>query len=387
MNKEFNGIEINPVFDDLNEPSTILNHIEELKAENPKVKLSRILESAKVSASEHIEPPKIAFEQIDEIGESAILGTLGNISMIIGKAKSRKSFFVNIAVSAVLKEDTLLGRFTGRLPIDKSKVLYFDTEQSKYHVQLALKRICQQINVSEPEDLEVYGLRKFNPSERLKLIEHAIETTNNLGFVVIDGIKDLITSINDEEQATMITSKLLKWSEEKEIHILSVLHQNKGNDQARGHIGTELINKSETVLSVTKSAENKDISIVEAEFCRNKEPDPFAFEIIDGLPVLVSDYEIRTSKPKDTDLYELTDVDKYSILNIVFSNGDSFSYAELKSQIKMAFKEKYKKSIGGNKIVDFITDCKNRKWLIQEADRKPYSKGDFDNDLDSFNDF
>ena len=63
-------------------------------------------------------------------------------------------------------------------------------------------------------DLTVYGLRSLKPSERLEIIEHAIYNTDNLGVVVIDGIKDLVTSINDESEATMIASKLLKWTEE-----------------------------------------------------------------------------------------------------------------------------------------------------------------------------
>jgi RecA-family ATPase len=124
---------------------------------------------------------------------------------VIGKAKSKKSFFINIAISAVTGKDLLLGQFRGCLAHDKRTVLYFDTEQGKYHVQLALKRICAQINLIEPENLKVYGLRPYEPLERLKMIEYAITHTENLGFVVIDGIKDLVTSINDEEQATMLT--------------------------------------------------------------------------------------------------------------------------------------------------------------------------------------
>ena len=69
----------------------------------------------------------------------------------------------------------------------------------------------------------------------------------------------------------MIASKLLKWTEEKNIHVVTVLHQNKNDGNARGHLGSELVNKAETVLSVTKDSKEKDISIVEAEYCRNKE--------------------------------------------------------------------------------------------------------------------
>jgi len=299
--------QLKPNFDDLQKPETIKNHIQEL-VNNKTKDLQEKFAELEVKASDVIPPPQVAWEQVVKENK-AILGTLGNFSLIIGKAKSRKSFFINIAVSTVLKNDLLLNQFRGALPQDKRKVIYFDTEQGKYHVQLALKRICKQISVDIPKDLEVYYLRTKKPAERLKIIEEIIYRTENLGFVVIDGIKDLVTSINDEGEATMIASKLLKWTEEKNIHITTVLHQNKSDNNARGHIGTELINKAETVLAVSKNEQDKDISIVEAQQCRNKEPLPFAFEINeDGLPVIAENFEIRTeSKKNKFDVLDLED--------------------------------------------------------------------------------
>ena len=209
------------------------------------------LANARIDPNEIMEPPKIAWEIKNKFGDFDILGTCGNFSAIIGKAKSRKSFLISIAVSSATKNGLVLDLIRSDIS-HQPEVLYFDTEQSKYHVQLALKRICKQINIDNPQNLTVYGLRKYEPKERLALIEHAIYNMVNVGFVVIDGIKDLITSINDEEQATMIVSKLLKWTEERNIHIVTVLHQNKSDLNARGHVGTELINKAETILSVTE---------------------------------------------------------------------------------------------------------------------------------------
>ena len=185
----------------------------------------------KINVNEIIPPPQIAWSlsNINSEGK-AILGTLGNFSLIIGKAKAKKSFFVNIAVSSALSKDLLLGRFESDLPQEQSEVLYFDTEQGKHHVQKAIKRICEQIKIPEPPNLTAYFLRSLKPSERLDFIEKEIYRNDKIGFVVIDGIKDLVTSINDEEQATMITSKLLKWTEERNIHIITVLHQNKGDN-------------------------------------------------------------------------------------------------------------------------------------------------------------
>lgn len=366
---------INPTFEHFK------NGVENEKKEAIEHTPQQILASLEIDPTAELPPPQIAWEQ-NTGDRNAILGTLGNFSLIIGKAKSRKSFFVNIAVSAVLNKDSILGQFTGRLPDDKRTVLYFDTEQGEYHVQLAVKRICDQIGEPIPSNLKTYHLRRKSPQERLKLIEWAVYNTPGLGFVVIDGIKDLITSINDEAEATMIASKLLKWTEEKEIHIVTVLHQNKGDNNARGHIGTELINKAETTLSVTKNEKDERISIVEAQFCRGIEPEPFAFEIDgNGIPVIVEDFEIRTQSVKER--FDPTDLDEnqaYFILKETFSTEKEYKYTELVRQIKLAVKTQLKQSIGDNKTKDLITHWKNQNWLSQNGKGQPYSMGNLNVD-------
>ena len=342
-------------------------------------KLKSILQNLKVNAKEHLQPPQIALQMVNRKTDGySTLGTLGNFSLIIGKAKSRKSFYINIAVSTAISKDLILDLFKSELPNEQNEVLYFDTEQGKYHVQLALKRICKQVNIDEPDNLHVYYLRSRTPAERLELIEYAIYNNDKIGIVVIDGIKDLVTSINDEAEATMIASRLLKWTEERNIHIVTVLHQNKSDSNARGHIGTELINKAETVLSITKAETDSNISVVEPQQCRNIEPETFAFEIIDGLPVIAENYELRTETKKSR--FDVTDIEsykKYQLLTEIFSKGESFSYKELETQIKLASKKQLGKELGVNAITALITDCKNNGWLLQEKRQAPYTIGNF----------
>lgn len=333
-----------------------------------------------IDVKEAIPPPQVAWSLMNTKTEGeAILGTLGDFGLIIGKAKSRKSFFINIAVSTALSKDLVLNRFKSYLPLKKNEVAYFDTEQSKYYVQKAVKRICEQINEPEPKNLHTFHLRSLNPSERLNFIEAEIYSNDKIGFVVIDGIKDLITSINDESEATMIASKLLKWSEERNIFILNVLHQNKSDNNARGHIGTELINKAQTVLSISKAENDNDISIVEPQQCRDIEPEVFAFEINEfGVPVIAEDFEIRTETKKNRfDVIDLENYKKYQLLTEVFSKGESFSYSELKTQLKFAYKNQFKTDLGTNRTIDLITYCKNQNWLLQSKAKAPYTIGEF----------
>lgn len=340
-----------------------------------KVDLNKILECLRIDPREKLKPPAIVISIQEDSKEENIIGTLGNFSLVIGKAKSKKTFFIALAVATAISKDMIFNKFKGHLPEKKKTVLYFDTEQGKYHVQKALKRICTLTGIEEPENLKVYGLRSKKPADRLKLIEHAIKNEPNLGMVIIDGIKDLIKSINDESESTMIASKLLKWTEVKGIHIMTVLHQNKSDTNARGHIGTELVNKAETVISITVDKKNKNVSIVEAEQVRDKAFETFGFSIDEhGLPKLDS-FTLKThgTRNKEGDLLlNLAGLDRSRILAKAFEQDKEISYSNLIIQIKLAAKHVLKTDIGDNKIKVFITDCKNKNLIYQEGRKKPY---------------
>lgn len=359
----------------------ILKEIDDAELENIAYRKSFLID-----VLEEIPPPQKAWG-LKNIKDDviSILGTLGNFSLIIGKAKAKKSFFINIAICCALINEYVLNRFIGGLPSNQNTVLYFDTEQSKYHVQLAVKRICKQLNVSVPYNLFTYHLRSLKPSQRLKLIEEEIYSNDEIGIVVIDGIKDLVTSINDEAEATMIASKLLKWTEERNIHIITVLHQNKGDNNARGHIGTELINKAETVLSITKEESDPEVSTMKAEMCRNREPDPFSFEINeDSLPVEAIGFEPTKRKEKSFNINEIENYKLYQLLTESFSKETEIKYGELVRKIKAAYSNQMTGTIGDNKAKDIISKCKGNDWLSQlEKKYNPYILLPFDNSINN----
>ena len=84
-----------------------------------------------------------------------------------------------------------------------------------------------------------------------------------LGFVVIDGIRDLVYDINSPSEATCVISKLMQWTDEYQIHLHTILHQNKSDENARGHIGTEINNKAETVI---QNDTESDLSAADENF-------------------------------------------------------------------------------------------------------------------------
>ena len=63
------------------------------------------------------------------------VGTLGNFSASIGKAKSKKTFNVSAMVAAALSEKEVLN-YTTDFPEGKNRILYIDTEQSQNHCMI-----------------------------------------------------------------------------------------------------------------------------------------------------------------------------------------------------------------------------------------------------------
>ena len=153
------------------------------------------------------------------------VGTLGNFSASIGKAKSKKTFNVSAMVAAALSGKEVLN-YTTDFPEGKNRILYIDTEQSQNHCMIVMHRIMKLAELPTNEDCDRFyflALRKFNPKERLAIIDDAISQIEGLGFVVIDGIRDLVYDINSPSEATCVISKLMQWTDEYQIHLHTIL--------------------------------------------------------------------------------------------------------------------------------------------------------------------
>ena len=211
----------------------------------------------------------------------------GNISAICGEAKSKKTFLASALVaSAMAIPYNGLNNFKN---VDKDmnmNVLWVDTEQGERHVRKVIDRISTMTGakmgglVAEPR-LTTLTLRELAPKERYTLM---VETLYHYPFdlVVIDGIADLQHNTNDLEESDALVGALMALSTKTNTHILCVLHTNPGSDKARGHLGSSLQRKAESVIFVHR---NGECSVVEPQFCRNEPFERFAFAISDeGIP-------------------------------------------------------------------------------------------------------
>lgn len=80
--------------------------------------------------------------------------------------------------------------------------------------------------------------------------------------------------INSTGESVEVINKMMEWSSKYDLHIHCVLHLNKGDNNVRGHIGTEMSNKAETVLVISKNNDCPNVSEVHALHIREKEFKP-----------------------------------------------------------------------------------------------------------------
>lgn len=307
--------------------------------------------------------------------DDSTIGTLGNFSASIGKAKSKKTFNVSAIAAAALKNGTVL-HYRACFPDGKRKILYVDTEQGKNHCQIVLNRILRLAGLPkycDADNLTMLALRKYSPEVRLAITEEAIGMIPDLGLVIIDGIRDFIHDINSPGESTDVISKFMQWTDDRQIHIHTVLHQNKNDEHARGHIGTELNNKAETIMQVEVDKEDKNISVVEAVHIRDREFEPFAFRINEEvLPEPVESYlpkEKKIGRPikEPFDPYkEIPENVHRAALDVAFANGNIGSYDEYLERLKEGYGLQNVK-LGHNKAVKVATFLSNKRMVIKEG--------------------
>ena len=211
----------------------------------------------------------------------------GNISAICGEAKSKKTFLASALVASAMAIP--LDRLNNFKNVDKDmnmNVLWVDTEQGERHVRKVIDRISEMTGSkmgglnAEPR-LMTLSLRELSPMDRYIVMTEAIKRYP-FDLIVIDGIADLQRNTNDLEESDALVGLLMALSTKTNTHILCVLHTNPGTDKARGHLGSALQRKAETVIYVHR---NGPCSVVEPQFCRNEPFERFAFRVSEeGIP-------------------------------------------------------------------------------------------------------
>ena len=238
---------------------------------------------------------KRSYESKDGIIEFDVpIGTYGNFSFIQAPPKSKKSFFVSLLSATYLSNE--INGFTGDIKGHRNgkHIIHFDTEQSNFDAYRCFKRPLEMFNLQDKENYHTFALRSLNYKDRIDFIEWFLYEKlerEKIGVVIIDGIADLCSDVNNIEESNAVVQKLMSWTKELNCHIITVIHSNFGSDKPTGHLGSFLEKKCETQIQLELNTVNKDLVTVSCKRSRNAPFEQFSFKVNNyGLPEVVGDF-------------------------------------------------------------------------------------------------
>lgn len=199
--------------------------------------------------------------------ETEIIATLQNFITVSAIEKGGKGKFIAPFLAGGICGQEVYGIST-RLPADRTRVALFDTEQGDYHFYKSITNIKRLAQLERlPDNFDAYKLRKQEPDEILPTIEAYLKTYPDCSLLAIDGLIDLMYSINDEIKCAQLVKRLMNLTEVYNTCIIAALHRSKSSNNTIGHLGSFANRKAESVLLVEK---NKDGSIsMKPEYLRN----------------------------------------------------------------------------------------------------------------------
>lgn len=239
-------------------------------------------------------------------------GKIGGFGAISGQRKNGKTFLIAQLMAAILSEGNertkqyLPGLEVPQRTIDflghHPRVLYVDTEMEKLSSAKVLRRVhwlCGWDMTLPNDRFSVLWLKNMPHDDAVKvhrqrydLIRMAIDAIQP-DAIFIDGLRDLLASINDEESITNILNDFGSLAEDRNINIWMALHQNPSKKEdaddlkMRGWAGTEYGNKvSDTLVSIKSKTQNGVTFTVKQQDARDKDMDDWKFEVTDDAGLL-----------------------------------------------------------------------------------------------------
>jgi hypothetical protein len=276
-------ISINPEFDDLNAPQTIIKHVEQLVTESAKSQNLKTVLATREKLRQ-LKATDIKFsDPVLKQGENAVIFP-HTINVIQGQAGVHKSRLAENICAAFMKlhgcKNELLG-FNRNTFESTHTVVYVDTERNlSEQLPYALQSIQIKAGYNKtdhPNNFEYISLLQISRKERFaalnEYLNHIKKTTNNPLFIVLDVSTDCIEDFNKTDKSMELIDLMNMAINEHNVIFLCLIHENPKSDKARGHFGTELMNKASTVMQVgfEKDANQNDTEIIRVKYlkCRS----------------------------------------------------------------------------------------------------------------------
>lgn len=212
----------------------------------------------------------------------------GTINVIQGKAGVHKSRLAETFCALLLsphREGDFLGFSRYNLGTGYY-VGYVDTERNtQEHFPAAVQRIRERAGLDRKTDNGRFfpvSIKQIDRRERLAAVQQWINHIRgemekkgvqdwNL-FVVLDVVTDCVASFNRDDETLALFDYLGNLCEHYGVSFLLVLHENPFTEKARGHTGTEAMNKADTQIQIgyDAAAPGEESDLIKVKFLKTR---------------------------------------------------------------------------------------------------------------------
>jgi len=177
--------------------------------------------------------------------------SVGNMLVIVSSPGAGKSALCEALGAGSV--NPLIDVFGFSLP-ENCRTYYFDTERNQEDHWLSWYRMTRRAEICDGDLVSVgFELLSLIPSflEKIRRVESVI-STGMYQLVIIDGIADLVESVNDEIACNEMLNNLLALAKQYSVALLTTIHHNPqpGNEKARGWLGSEAMRRAESVFII-----------------------------------------------------------------------------------------------------------------------------------------
>ena len=227
------------------------------------------------------------------------------LTTITGAAKSGKTYFTSMVMACCAKREVMAMERIGEAPL---RVMWYDTEQSRNTTkEILVGRIGRMIEDGEarafPDDqFFVFNTRTATVKERRDLLGVAIDTYRP-DIVILDGVADLLTDINDGPKSLDLLDYLQLLADGYNCNITTVIHLNRTGEKSnlRGWLGSVLMQKSFEVFNCSASAQG-DMLCVELNISRKYRNNRKLYYRVgdNGIPVIMERHQQTAGSQQPT---------------------------------------------------------------------------------------
>ena len=230
-------------------------------------------------------------EDIEKIPPILMQGEEGvifprTVNIILGKTGVHKSRLAEIMCSALIKHpdcnNTLLG-FKCTME-EEYTVCYVDTERNlTEQFPFALQQILLKAGYQKqdtPDHFDYISLLEIRRKDRFKALSEYLnyvrkKFTGHI-IIVLDVITDCVADFNRSDESMEFLDMINRAGNQYNATFIAVIHENPGtSNKARGHLGTEITNKSTNTIRIgfEKESNGRASKLIAIEFrkARNSE--------------------------------------------------------------------------------------------------------------------